>query len=323
MAQIVPRPIQAKPIVVIGGPTGPAGGPPGPTGPQGDATMTGPTGPVGPTGVMGTGPAGDGAYTGPTGAPGPTGPVGEGAQGPPGPTGSMGYTGDRGPTGMQGPQGVTGSASGPTGAPGPAGPPGAGNVCGVAAPYFADPSTYLVMPAVSNIPLNNRTVEPHILTLTPIYIPYSRVYTIMAIQSNSIDPDGRFRLGIYDCTEDMHPTVPVMDSGNLAPTLDMMEVRFSVLLRPKPYYIALWSGGSFSFKAYPGDYVIQSLGTRCTSQGWYGHVHNVSYAIQFDEGDFPDLTTNNSYTLNHATLIYRQNNQSFQTSVSQPIIGIR
>jgi hypothetical protein len=316
-------PIEVRPVVVIGGPTGPAGGPTGPTGPESSATITGPTGPTGPTGVMGTGPTGEGAYTGPTGPAGPTGPVGEGAQGPQGPTGGMGWTGDPGPTGMVGPKGDTGPADGPTGAPGPPGPPGAGNICGVAVPYFVDPSMWLVMPATSNIPLTNRTIEPHILVLTPIFIPYSRVYTKLAIQCNQNDPDGRFRMGIYDCTEHMHPTVPIMDSGNLVPIYDMIEVAHSTLLKPKPYFLALWSGGYISFKAYPGDYVIQTMGTRCTSQGWYGHVHNMSYAIQFDEGDFPDLSNNQSYTLNFSTLIYRQNNQSFQTTVDQPIMGIR
>lgn len=88
-----PAPIQAQPIVVVGGPTGPSGGPTGSTGPIGITGPTGITGAVGPTGRLGTGP-----------------------MGPTGPGAAIGATGRTGPAGGPGPTGVTGP-------PGPAGQP--------------------------------------------------------------------------------------------------------------------------------------------------------------------------------------------------------
>jgi hypothetical protein len=104
-----PSPIQAQPVVVVGGPTGPSGGPTGttgPTGPIGSAAtgVTGSTGRLGPTGY--TGPTGAGAFTGPTGM---TGPVGTGNIGPTGPTGAGAFTG---PMGSTGPSGSPGSLTG-------------------------------------------------------------------------------------------------------------------------------------------------------------------------------------------------------------------
>lgn len=126
VAQQVPAPVSAQPIVVVGGPTGPSGGPTGPTGPSGPTgaagTLTGPTGPLG-TGP--TGPAGSRGFTGPTGI---TGPVGNSLTGPTGPTGVTGAAGTlTGPTGNTGPTGLGGTGpTGPSGGPtGPTGPTGA------------------------------------------------------------------------------------------------------------------------------------------------------------------------------------------------------
>ena len=136
-----PAPIYARPIVVVGGPTGPAGGPTGPTGhtgPSGAPAATGPTGFTGPTGAGATGPSGvtgprgltgytgppGNSLTGPTGPvstePGLTGPTGNTGAGGPGPTGPTGNTGMTG-FGATGPTGETGPSGGPTGPTGPSG----------------------------------------------------------------------------------------------------------------------------------------------------------------------------------------------------------
>lgn len=93
--QQIPAPVDAFPVVVIGGPTGPGGGPTGPTGAPGDSTITGATGPMGPTGVRGSTGAAGVILTGPTGPPGMTGPpgVGEAGVGETGPTGDSGIGG--------------------------------------------------------------------------------------------------------------------------------------------------------------------------------------------------------------------------------------
>lgn len=136
---VAPAPVAARPVVVIGGPTGPAGGPTGGTGPTGHTGApaatgtTGPTGATGPTGRGATGPASTGA-TGPSGPPGgPTGSQGDtgptGTAGSATNTGATGHTGPSGPTGFTGPVGTaantgatgTTGSTGPTGKTGPAG----------------------------------------------------------------------------------------------------------------------------------------------------------------------------------------------------------
>jgi Collagen triple helix repeat (20 copies) len=108
-----PAPIEARPVIVIGGPTGPGGGPTGPTGATGaQSVTTGPTGYPGAHGVTGpTGMQGIQGVTGPTGMTGPPGSLGAG-----GPVGPAGSTGPIGPTGFA-PPGYTYSAtsSGPYG----------------------------------------------------------------------------------------------------------------------------------------------------------------------------------------------------------------
>jgi hypothetical protein len=310
-----PTIIYAKPVRVVGGPTGPGFGPTGPTGAQGDVSLTGPTGYTGPTGPMGTGPAGEDGATGPTGATGQTGPFGAGPIGPTGEQGAIGYTGPTGPTGVVGATGIDGPATGPTGPAGPVGPLGAGNIAGIGVPLYADANTYLVMPTGPNIPLGTTIVSPDVITLIPVFIPYGRVYTKLAIQSYQADPAARFRLGIYDCDEEMHPTVPVVDSGNLVPVMDLMTVTISAALSPKPYYLAIWCGTDLQFKSFPGSYAIQTLGLRCTSSGWERLLHNLTYDATFDEGDFPDLTGNDDYTANSAA--------TFSFTNGYPIIGLR
>lgn len=244
-----------------------------------------------------------------------TGPFGAGPEGPTGDQGSIGYTGDTGPTGTIGPTGGDGSATGPTGPGGPVGPFGSGNICGMMTPYFADTDTYLIMPVSPNAPTGSTTVSADTIILIPVFIPFARTYTKLAIQSMQANPAARYRLGIYDCDEEMHPLNPIVDSGNLAPTLDINTVTFSQALSPKPYYLAIWCGSALTFKSYPGTYVIQALGLRCTSAGWERMLHNLSYSVTFDEGDFPDLTGNDDYTMNTAA--------AFSFSNGEPIIGLR
>jgi hypothetical protein len=111
----IPAPIAARPVVVVGGPTGPSDGPTGATGPVGSTGNTGPTGDIGSLGGTGptgsTGAQGEGAFTGPTGM---TGPPGVGTPSTvPGPTGSPGSTGATGSPGTV--QGVTNFVNSPTG----------------------------------------------------------------------------------------------------------------------------------------------------------------------------------------------------------------
>lgn len=244
-----------------------------------------------------------------------TGPFGAGPEGPTGPQGFIGYTGATGPTGTVGPTGIVGPDTGPTGPGGPVGPLGSGNICGMSTPYFTDTETFLIMPVAANAPLGTTSVEPDKIILIPIYIPFARTYTQLAIQSYQDNPAARFRLGIYDCDEEMHPLNPIVDSGNLAPTMDINTITFSQALSPKPYYLAIWCGSALTFRSYPGTYVIQSLGLRCTSAGWERLIHNLSYDVTFDEGDFPDLTGNDDYTMNTAA--------TFSFTEGEPIIGIR
>jgi hypothetical protein len=227
----------------------------------------------------------------------------------------MGFTGPTGPTGVIGLTGPPGSATGPTGFAGPVGPLGSGNIAGMSVPFFTDATTYLIQPTAPNIPTGTTTIPAHYLLLTPFFIPYGRTYTQMVIQSYQADPASRFRMGIYDCTQDMHPTSVLFDSGNLAPTMDMMTLAMSVALSPKPYFIAIWCGGPLTFKAFPGDYLVQALGLRCTSTGWERFIHDLSYNMTFDEGNLPDLTSNTGWSANSAA--------TFSFTNGSPIIGIR
>lgn len=310
-----PHIVLAKPVRVVGGPTGPNNGPTGPTGPIGTQSVTGPTGPTGHTGPMGTGPTGSPSHTGPTGPTGQTGPYGGGPIGPTGEQGSIGLTGPTGPTGTVGPTGIDGPATGPTGPAGNVGPAGAGNVAGIGVPFFDDTNVYLTMPTVPNIPLGTVTIPANTIVLIPVYIPYGRVYTKLAIQSYQANTEARFRMGVYACDEDMHPTTPVVDSGNMTPVMDMNTATFSQALSPRPYYLAIWCGTDLTFKSFPGTYVMQTLGLRCTSSGWDRFLHNLSYDVTFDEGDFPDLTSNDDYSANSAA--------TFSFTNGHPIMGIR
>lgn len=108
----IPAPIMARPVVVVGGPTGPSNGPTGTRGATGPAGGLGPTGAIGALGGTGptgaTGLQGAGAFTGPTGA---TGPPGTGSPSTiPGPTGATGLQGSAGS-----PQAATNFVNSPTG----------------------------------------------------------------------------------------------------------------------------------------------------------------------------------------------------------------
>jgi hypothetical protein len=314
MAQF-PEPVKARPVVVVGGFTGPAGGPTGETGPQGiEPGPTGATGPVGPTGLFGTGPTGPASHTGPTGIPGATGPLGSGPDGPEGPTGETGSTGDTGPTGPMGGLGATGPATGATGPAGPIGPLGGGNICGQQVPFFNDSTVYLTMPIMSNFPVQWVTGAAHRLVLVPVYVPYSRIYTMMMI--DTANSSAKIRMGIYDCNSDMHPTVPLVDSGHLSPPGGPLSFAFSVALSPKPYYLAYWTDESVSVAGLLGRWIVQTLGFK-TEGSWFAQpMHHLAYDKVYGP-PLPDLTADETYVLKYVS-------QSGNTDVSAYILqGIR
>jgi hypothetical protein len=317
MAQF-PEPVLTRPVVVVGGHTGPAGGPTGATGPQGITPgPTGVMGPTGPTGVFGTGPTGERGETGPTGPTGVTGPLGFGPDGPPGPTGDTGPTGGLGPTGPKGATGVTGSATGPTGPAGPVGPLGGGSICGQQVPFFGDPSIYLTMPIMSNFPISSVSGPPNRMSLVPIYIPYARLYTTMMLDMSPDNPAARIRMGIYDCDGDMHPTVPLMDSGQILVIDGLNFISFNLVLSPKPYYIAYWANSSPSIAGILGRYIVQTLGFKAEGSGYAQPMHHIAYLGKTFGPPFPDLTLDDGYTLQFVS-------QSGNTDVfAYPIIGIR
>ena len=296
----VPTVIAAQPVVVVGGPTGAFGGPPGPTGPTGTVSTTGPTGSTGPTGAFGTGPTGAPGSTGPTGIQGFTGPPGVGVQGPTGDQGFMGFTGPTGPTGNRGATGTPGPATGPTGPAGPVGPPGAGNIAGQQVPFFTDPTMFLTMPISSNIPLSNDSTFANRISLIPVFVPYSRTYTSMAVQITVSDPSGSslFKMAIYDCDQNMHPTVPLAECDDFIPAIGLMTWLFSVTLSPKPYYMAFWCNAPIYVTAVPGGYVVPTLGIGSNSSGFTFPIHNLYYDGKSYGPSFPDLTHDDSYTLN-------------------------
>jgi hypothetical protein len=297
-----PEPIPARPVVVVGGHTGPAGGPAGPTGLPGiEPGPTGNTGPTGPTGKFGTGPTGPASDTGPTGPTGLTGPEGTGPEGPTGPSGDVGWTGPMGDTGPTGPTGVTGPATGPTGPYGPVGPGGSGNICGQMVPFFVDPTMYLTMPVSNNFPLFSVAGPPDRISLVPVYVPYARLYTALVAQVYQTNPSILFRMGIYDCGPNMHPTVPLVDSGNLTPVAGIMSVPFSVALSPKPYFLAFWSNGSPQMIGILGQYLVPTLGFDSDTFNFTTPVHHLYYTGKIYGGVFPDLTADNGFTLGVVT----------------------
>jgi hypothetical protein len=292
-----PAPIATKPVVVIGGPTGPSGGPTGPTGPAGLATVTGATGVHGPTGPLGltgaTGATGAGAFTGPMGM---TGPVGVGLLGPTGYQGDIGETGPTGPTGI-GATGATGNPGGPTGPQGAIGATGGGGaIGGTVVPFFADPDVYHTWNVTNNVVQIGSSISANVLVLKPIYIPYPRLYTKMAIHIGTVNPAARFRMGIYDCNGDMHPTVPLCDSGDLTPSATgLMTFTFSVTLASKPYYLAYWANGVIGCMAWTGTYFLDTLGIKTTSAGFGTFIGQIHYFRAY--AAFPNLTADNTHTL--------------------------
>jgi hypothetical protein len=202
------------------------------------------------------------------------------------------------------------------------GPLGGGNVCGSMAPMFAYTNTFLVMPSLSNIPLTEVTLDPNVIYLIPVYVPFARHYTAMAIAV--VGSENVFKIGIYDCDQDMHPTVCLVETVPMNwTTTGVTQVPIDVMLSPKPYYLALWAGGEIRVEAFPGTYVVHTLGWRCNSSGWTQPVHNVTYAVTFNGGNFPDLTNNDLYTLNYAAVPDDSLLPSQFPQYPQPIIGIR
>jgi hypothetical protein len=262
-------PILDRPVVMIGGSTGPVGAT-GPMGPQGAAAVTGSTGPQGIAGPSSTGPTGLAAGTGPTGPRGATGPITVSTD--PGPTGWGGDWGDEGPTGITGPAGRTGSVGtpgGPQGVFGTTGPVGVGSYGGLQVPLFVDTETYLTTPyghrvnSVDNSPgyyiTNSSTIY-----LVPIFVPYPRIFTEMVIDSYQERQGVFFRMAIYDCDENMHPTVPLVQAPNMQVGGDgRIGFTFSYALSAKPYYLA-FLGDTYGvyWRFLASDQIMPVLGWR-------------------------------------------------------------
>jgi hypothetical protein len=298
-----------QPVVTVAGPTGPSGGPIGPAGPAGPA-KTGPTGPRGATGPFGAGPTGAGAFTGPTGHRGATGSPGHGLTGFDGPQGDDGVTGPTGATGAQGLAGAAGAVLAPPGITGTIGPTGAGNVCGVQAPFFADSETYLTVATLNDPDLSFTAMQPatNFIYLFPVLIPWPRTYTSMAVEVTRAASTSKFRLGIYDCTGDMHPTTALCDSGDLVPAgTGLMTFSFSVALGQKPYFLAYWTSnavGGAQFKSFWVDQVATVLGWQKSSSQWIGGANYMTFFHAYGTA-FPDLSAaspNNLTTGGHLIL---------------------
>ena len=298
--------ITERPVVIIEGPTGPSGGEIGPAGPEGAAALTGPTGPAGPAGPIEIGPTGPGAVFGPTGAQGATGPADIGFTGPWGDWGEQGVDGPTGASGPQGRVGPIGMSNAPTGASGASGPSGMGNVCGVSVPFFTDPNIWLTPPMgeVGRFPLPLRSTEfgAHTLYLFPVWVPFPRTFTQIAVESAHLNNYSSIRFGIYDCTQDMHPTVPLYDSGALGPPVGkglITSPPFSLPLSAKPYYFAYLSNESLSFKYLSAVDMQAPLGWRRYPDGvgydyppWKFEACTLIYtAWNWGMGPLPDLTS--------------------------------
>ena len=290
-----PALISERPAITVTGPTGPSGGPPGPAGPSGSA-ITGPTGARGVTGPFGIGPTGPGAFTGPRGHRGATGLPGTAGTGPDGYYGPDGDTGPVGPIGARGPTGHIGHILSPAGITGAVGPTGAGSVCGVQVPFFTDPEVYLTVPTLNDTELSFRSVQPlpGPILLFPVLVPWPRTYTSMAIEVTQVAPLVKFRMGIYDCTGDMHPTAPLCDSGDLIPSgLGRMTFSFSVSLEQKAYFLAYWGlagTGAPQFRGFWVDQIVTTLGwERYTdSHAWVFGMNWMQFAGTY--GPLPNLS---------------------------------
>jgi hypothetical protein len=285
------------PIVTLTGATGGVG-PTGPPGPQGVISPTGPTGDVGPTGSIGEGGStGPSAVTGPTGPRGATGDIFSGdLTGDTGPWGWWGDYGPTGPTGATGEKGLTGPGGGPLGVTGGLGPTGSGSVCGVQAPMFGNSTIYLTTPLLlvndQGSPYAYRAPTNNMIYLVPVFVPFARTYTEMVVEAYVTNTTGFFRMGLYDCTEDMRPTVPVADCGNRPVAAGVMASPFSAALKQKPYYLAFWvNNPSVYFKYWGVEDIPTVLGARQSSSGggWVQGVNYIRYARAYGT-PFPDLT---------------------------------
>jgi hypothetical protein len=293
---IDPAEIMVKPVVVIGGPTGPVGGL-GPTGPEGAAPVTGATGPYGSTGSMGiTGPTGPDHFTGSTGPPGATGPLE--IDGPTGATGWWGLWGDQGftgPTGSTGARGAIGIPATPTGITGGIGPTGRGNYGGVSAPFFADPQVFLTIPFVKwTREKTYRQLSAGALYLTPVFLPFARHCTQIVVDSyQSVYPTVRLWLSIYDCDDNMHPTVPLFGSVAINSIPQGQVSAFCNLdLAARPYYLGFLLDTGEYFATIDTDMIPVLLGWRKYDDNsrWMFEAQQLYYRGNFTYGTFPTLT---------------------------------
>ena len=297
-----PALIFEKPVVVVGGPTG-ALGATGATGLEGPPSAPGPTGSVGATGPSGIeGATGLPMVTGPTGPRGPTGAIqldgGTGAQGDGGDDGSDGPTGV---TGDVGPSGPTGARLAPKGPPSAVtGPTGAGSICVSQVPFFADPNVYMTFPLLDvnlvNSPFAIGNILVNAIVLMPIFIPYSRTFTSMAVEIGPGYTDSEFRMGIYDCDHNMQPLAPLFDSGSHFPTgTGLFAVSFSLALQQRPYLMAYW-GGLFALpaKIISSPQIVNTLGMKkyppAEASQWQFSMAFMLYSNQTYGPPFPDLT---------------------------------
>jgi hypothetical protein len=295
-------------MVAITGPSGPRIDLTGPTGPQGSMAPTGPTGSVGNTGPMDIGATGPTAKLGVTGPRGATGPQASGdVTGATGPYGDFGLDGASGPVGVLGPTGYTGPGGGPLGGTGVTGPTGTGNVAGVQAPIFASATPYLTAAPLVGTAAGEGTFNqyrshlPNYIYLTPIFVPFARTYTSMMVESYTLNTPAFFRMGLYDCTEEMHPTVPLVDSGNTPVAAGLITCSFSVALNPKPYFLAFWCNiANIFFKFWDVRDVAPTLGMKLypDSSAWSNSINFMRYSRTYS-GGLPDLTLLTPTTLDN------------------------
>jgi hypothetical protein len=292
-----PAELMLRPVVTIG-PTGPVGA----TGAPGASGFAGGTGPIGPRGARGlpgaAGPTGAGFITGSTGPRGMTGPLDvQGGTGDQGWWGDWGSEGDTGPTGPTGARGNAGDSQAPIGVTGVAGPTGHGNYGGMSAPFFAAPEVYLTTPIVQ-WPAEKQyyQISNGVIALQPVFVPYPRVFTSIAVDSYQARSGVKFRLGIYDCDQNMHPTIPLFDSGDLFPVQGRVAAFCNVSLLAKPYYLA-FADDTFGvyFAGVAATMPLQTLGWRkyADNSRWMFEAQYMVFNPPFGGwgyGPLPDLT---------------------------------
>ena len=127
-----------------------------------------------------------------------------------------------------------------------------------------------------------------------MYVPFARTFTSIVIESyQAVYPTDRMRLGVYDCDQNMHPTVPVFDSGNISPIgIGRIMASGSFALQAKPYYLALLTDTfGINFRGYAADQYLMTLGWRkyADNSAWMYDSPGMTYSGG-GYAPFPDLT---------------------------------